>query len=733
MSITSEQHRTQNSEIKEDGEFDVFALARRLWIGRWIVGACTALALACGIINVVLTQPTYQADALLQLEVKSPAVTLPSELTDLTGNVPKSLTEIEILRSRMVIGKAVAQLHFDWIARPRLMPVIGGALARYDLPVPRLGGLSAYARPGDAISVDLLQVPPAWVGTTMTLVYDGDSNYHLTTPDGQVHGGVVGETLSLPAQGVALRVASVTGAPGRNFDITQISESDAIAALLRNLSVSEQGKGSGILETLFNAPSPEEAARVLQAVVEAYRDQNVLRSSAEAKSGLDFINQQLPDAEKKYSEAEKALNDYRQEHQAIDVSFEAQNLLTQIADKENELTQLAQKEDEVKQRYTPNHPVYQQLLADRQRVQDRLAELRIQVGDLPQTQRDVISLTSALDMAQKNYTAFLTRAQELQVLQASTIGNVRIIDGARAASTSVAPRKSRILMLWLLGGIISGACLVVLRTALRRAIDGPEAIERMGLSVFATIQYVPEMDEGSNRGRKRNESPPLLALAEPDALAVEGFRSLRTSLHFGMLDAHTRAVLITSTAPGAGKSFCAVNLAVVAAEAGQQTCLVDADMRRGSLRRFAGVPKDHPGLSDYLAGRATLDDILVDGPVEGLKLICTGRYPPNPSELLMHERLPQLIADLDERFDLTIVDSAPGLAVTDPVILGRTIGTTILVVRHDHTPVAEIDAIRRTLGHSGVRLAGAILNGFDPKKAGNAYGYKYQYNYKSAD
>lgn len=729
MSMTSETP-SPRPEAEDDDEIDLLALAGRLWAGRWLIGLCAALAIAGGAFEVATTPYSYQADGLIQLEVKNATLSLPPGLGDLSGNAPESATEIAILRSRLVIGAAVAELHLDRVAHPQLMPVIGVAVARYGLPLPPLGALTAYARKGDAISLDLLQVPPAWVGTPMTLVYDDATDYHITLPDGQVLPGRTGQTLSNVDKGFALRVDSISGAPGRQYSVTQISEGKAISALLNHLSVSEKGKGSGILKALYTGPSPAEAARVLQAVIAAYRDQNVLRSSAEAKSGLDFINQQLPDAEKKFTDAEKALNDYRQQQQAIDLSFEAQSLLTQIADQENQLNQLAQKEDEIKQRYTPNHPVYQQLLADRQRVKDRLAELRKQVSDLPQTQRDVINLTSALDLAQKNYTALLARSQELQVLQASTIGNVRIIDGARAAPAPVSPRKARILAIWLLLGLIVGAGIVLLRAALRRAIDGPDSLERAGLPVFATIQYVPGMDDGT--GRRRGEVPKLLAISEPTSLAVEGFRSLRTSLHFGMLDARTKAVLITSPAPNAGKSFCSVNLAVVAAEAGQATCLIDADMRRGSLRRYVGAKKNRPGLSDYLAGNAKLDDILVDGPVAGLKVICTGRYPPNPSELLMRESLSRLLAELDARFDLTIVDSPPPLAVTDPVILGRAIGTTILVARHDQTTLAEVEAARRTLGQAGVTLAGAILNSFDPRKAAYGYGTRYGYGYRYA-
>jgi tyrosine-protein kinase Etk/Wzc len=185
-----------------------------------------------------------------------------------------------------------------------------------------------------------------------------------------------------------------------------------------------------------------------------------------------------------------------------------------------------------------------------------------------------------------------------------------------------------------------------------------------------------------------------------------------------------------------GKSFTAINLAVVAAQAGQRVCLVDADIRRGYLRRYFDLPKDQPGLADFLAGDAKLDKILMPGPIPKLSVITTGHYPPNPSELLMSSSLKDLMAQLDSRFDLIIVDTPPALAVTDPVIIGRQVGTTIAVARFDETPLREIDAMNRLLRSSGVTLAGAVLNGFDPvrAKASSGYGYSasYRYEYKSA-
>ena len=223
---------------------------------------------------------------------------------------------------------------------------------------------------------------------------------------------------------------------------------------------------------------------------------------------------------------------------------------------------------------------------------------------------------------------------------------------------------------------------------------------------------------------------PLLALNSAGDLTVEAIRSLRTSLHFGMLDAQTPTLTITSSHPGAGKSFLAANLAVVAAEAGTRVLLIDADMRRGQLRRYFGVERHQPGLAEVLAHDITPEAAVIQGPVPSLFFLSTGRYPPNPSELLMRAELSSLVAWCSENFDLTIFDSPPVLAVTDPVVLGRATGATIFVARHDQTPMGEVEASIKTMNSAGLRFSGAVLNGFDPRKAKGGYGYGYGYGYR---
>lgn len=712
-----------------DDEIDLGQLFSTLWRGKAWIAVGLALGLASAAFFYANTPPTYQADALLQLEENSAAMALPSSLSGMFENDQRSVTEIEILRSRMVLRQAVADLNLDWRISPVRAPVLGTILARYPLPVVESLFHERFARPGDGIRVEQLTVPPAWLGLVLTLENQEGGQYRVTLPNEEVVTGQIGETLSLPEIGFSLNVQSIVGSEGRMFELQQVNETRAINALRNRLTVSERGRGSGILELRLTGENRVGNARALDAILQAYQSQNISRSAAQAEGSLDFIREQIPQAERNLRQAEAALNAFRTQQVSVDLPLETQTILTAVTRIEGELANLQSREDELALRYTPSHPNYRLLLEERQRLETRLAELREQVSELPETQRQIINLQRDVDLSQRLYLELLTRAQEVEVLRASTIGSVRILDSAVAGLEPIAPRRTLLLALGLVLGGMAGMTGVLIRSWLRKGVQDASDLEGMGLPVFATINYSNTADTES----RRKGDLPIFALTNPADLTVEALRSLRTSLHFGMLDASSPTLVITSTHPGAGKSFLSSNLAVVAAQAGQRVCLIDADMRRGQLRRHFGQPRNSPGLAEILSGSATLEEATVAGPVDGLSFISTGRYPPNPSELLMRQReLNKLIDWCSENFDLVIFDTPPVLAVTDPVIIGRSVGSTILVARHDVTTPSEIEASVKTFDSAGLRLAGTVLNGFDPRKAkaGYGYGYGYRYDYK---
>ena len=715
-----------NAPDNTDDEIDLGRLILTLWAGRWWIALVTALGLAAGAFSIANTYPTYQADALLQLEERSGALALPSSLSNMIDNDPRSVTEIEILRSRMVLGRAIADQNLDWRISQEVMPVVGTMIARYRLPL--VDGVipDRFARPGDRIALANLVVPPDMLNTAISLAVTGPDAFDLTFDDGTRLSGRVGTPINEPEMGFSLTVADMNAPVGRQFFLQQIDERRAINALRGRMSVSEVGRASGILEVRLTGTDRAENVRALNAIVQAYQAQNVSRSAAEAESSLTFIREQLPQAEANMRTAEAAVNAFRQQQVTVDLTLETQTILGQVTRVETELVDLQRREDEIAQRFTPAHPTYRQLLDERARLEARLTDLRSQIGELPETQRQILNLSREVELAQGIYTELLTRAQEVEVLRASSIGNVRVVDDASGTPNAIAPRKSLILGLGLMLGGLGGIALVLVTNWLRKGVKDAGQLENLGLPVFATINYSKDADTG---GRRKGNFP-ILAIDKPADLTIEALRSLRTSLHFGMLDAGTPSLTVTSSHPEAGKSFLSVNLAAVMAQAGQRVCVVDADLRRGQLRRYFDLPRNGTGFAEVLAGDVSFQDAITGTKQDNLFILPSGRYPPNPSELLMRAELSQLIAYCAENFDMTIFDAPPVLAVTDPVILSRSTGASLFVARHEATPLGEIEAAQKALSAAGLKFSGAVLNGFDPRKAGSGYGYGYGYRYE---
>jgi tyrosine-protein kinase Etk/Wzc len=214
---------------------------------------------------------------------------------------------------------------------------------------------------------------------------------------------------------------------------------------------------------------------------------------------------------------------------------------------------------------------------------------------------------------------------------------------------------------------------------------------------------------------------------------VESLRSLRTTIHFALLDAHRNSILITGSSPGLGKSFISKNLGAVLAQAGKRIVIIDADLRRGHINKEFGLRREI-GISEFVAGTATIDDIVKPTGVPNLWVITTGQIPPNPSELLMHLRFEEMLEMLGEKFDTLIVDAPPILAVSDAAIIGRHVGATLMVARSGRHPIRELEQAVKRLNQAGVSVKGFVFNDLDTSRQRYRYGYKgyvYRYSYQN--
>lgn len=659
------------------------------------------------------------------------------------GKESPSATEIELIQSRYVIGKTVDNLKLDIVVQPMYFPVVGEFLARRfqkanpgAIAEPLLG-LDSFAWGGESLKIFKLDLPDGQLGKKLTLTVGENAHYTLVDEDDQVlAAGEAGQPFE--QNGVAFQIEELRAKPGTRFRVIRNARLTSILDYQENLDVVERGKESGMIGLALESTEPDQAIKILNQIAAIYVRQNVERTSAEAAQSLAFLKEQLPEVKKDLEKAGKALNEYQTRSKSVDITLETKAILDQIVGLDTSISELKLQQAEMDRKFTRQHPAYRALLTQIGELTSKQQSLASRVESLPSTQQELLSLTRDVEVGTAIYTQLLNKSQELDVMRAGTVGNVRLIDTADVNFFKpIKPKKILIVLIaTLLGGFLA-VTLVLLRKALNRGLESPEAIEQLGLPVYASIPYstLQKVEEDKiTRGRGRADAgSSLLAISHPTDLAVEALRSLRTSLHFAMLEAPNNRIMISGPSPEVGKTFVSVNLAAVIAQTGQRVLLIDVDMRRGYLHKVLGVPaKD--GLSDILSNQCTLESAIHKTGVENLDIISRGQIPPNPSELLMHRNLTELLAQVSERYDLVILDTPPLLAVTDAAIVGRQSGTNLIVTRYGLNPAKEIEHTMRRFAQNGIVLRGAIFNGVE-KKASAKYGYGnygyYQYEYQA--
>ncbi|MQX54388.1 polysaccharide biosynthesis tyrosine autokinase [Alcanivorax sp. PA15-N-34] len=717
-------------------EIDLHRLWGLLVDHRWVIIGTTVLAFVLGAAYGLLATPIYKADALLQVEDKQGGVPGFSELNELFTEESSADAEIQIIRSRMVLGQVIEQLQMNIEVKPDRLPLIGSlgaaAPAAEFLPKPLFAG---YRDSETFVTITQFSVPESLQGRAFTLIAENGQ------PALYFNGQMVGTApLGTPIKSEDGRITLELGEwqyGNEPLVLVQQPMAEAVNRLRSRLSISEQGKSTGIMAMAITGSHKARIQKILDAISETYLLQNIKRMSAEAENSLKFLDNQLPEIKGKLTEAEEKLNQYRLESESVDLTLETQSVLERLVAIEAKLNELKIKESEIAARFTREHPAYRTLIQQRGSLEQERQQLNNQIKELPETQQEVLRLMRDVEVNQEIYVGLLNKVQELRIMKAGTVGSVRIIDQAMVQPGAVKPKKALIAILAAMLGAMGSIGIVLLKAAFNKGIETPDQLEEQGISVYAAVP-ISEAQSKTDRlallRRKRKQvqkTIPLLATTVPEDLAVEALRSLRTSLHFAMLEANNKVLMISGPSPGVGKSFIAANLGAVLAQAGQKVVIVDADLRKGHMHRYFGGGNEK-GLSDYLSGQVQPQDILQATATANLSFISRGQVPPNPSELLMQARLKQLVDTLSSEYDLVLIDTPPILAVTDAAIVGQLAGSSLLVTRYGINSVKEVDIALTRFAQNKVEIKGAILNCME-RRATNEYGY-YAYEYgKSND
>ncbi len=374
-----------------------------------------------------------------------------------------------------------------------------------------------------------------------------------------------------------------------------------------------------------------------------------------------------------------------------------------------------------------------------------LGELHVESEGMPEKMMETSSIKRSQSVAERMYDQLEDRYLEAWMTEESVFGNVRAEDPATLNAAPIRPNRQSSILTGSLVGLAIGIGIVVLLSLMDSRVRTPEEVESHNIHLLATIPAINPASQPLNiltsltHNEDGNPAVPAskyiahrASFLDPRSSVAETFRSLRTTILFAGLDKDIHVLALSSSAPQEGKSTTSANLAIVMAQMGKKTLLVDADLRRPVQHSVFGLPRE-PGLTNLLFDRATFDEAIQATDVPNLYLLPCGIIPPNPSELLGSNRMTQLIQRLREEFDFVMLDTPPVVAVTDALLLGHVADATIIITR---AGVSRIDALLSAMDaveRSGANLLGVVLNDFNPVGSYGSYYKYYQYYQYSSD
>ncbi|MFC5498382.1 polysaccharide biosynthesis tyrosine autokinase [Caenimonas terrae] len=711
---------------------------------RWLILLVLVLALAVGSGYALFSKPVYEANMLIQVEdSSSSAKSFLGEAASLFDVKTPATAEIELIRSRMIVGQAVDNTLLYIEARPRYIPVVGQWLGRRATALSEPGalGLPGFVSGSEKISVPAFNVPQALENSRFRITAKGGGQFVLSHPElRQALAGAVNAPMvrSTPLGTITLMVSELDGKPGAEFDLVRRSRLSTMETLQENLKLTEKGRQSGVIEATLQSSDPEQMTNVLNEIGKQYVRQNIERKAAEAEKSLAFLDTQLPQFKKQLDQSEEAYSRYRNQQGTVALDEEAKLALTRAIDLQGKLLEAQQKRIEFVSRFTAEHPVVRTLDQQIASWNREIAALNARVKNLPAVQQDALRLERDVKVNNELYQSLRNNSMQLQLIREGKIGNVRVIDQAIVPEQAIKPKRVLVLGLAAALGLLGGIMLALARNAMFRGIRNAQEIEaHTGLNVYSTIPLSGAQEVLAGKALAKQPGIHVLALVSPQDPAVESLRSLRTALQFAMLEAPNNRVLITGATPGVGKSFVSVNFAAILASAGKRVLLIDADLRKGYLSHYFGKSRSG-GLSEVVAGTMKLSEAIRRSVLPNLDLLTTGVLPPNPAELMISGAFTQILEELSRQYDLVIMDTPPVLVAADTVGMAQQAGTLLLVARANQTQMGELHESAKRLAHAGRNVTGVLFNAIDMSRRhyGNyAYkygGYKYrQYRYET--
>ncbi len=542
------------------------------------------------------------------------------------------------------------------------------------------------------------------------------------------------------------------------------------------------GDRSTILGIQLAGITPARDCDFINKLSDIYLLQNVERKNMVADKSIQFINEQLAMLQRSLSTSESAMTDFRQENKFVDVSSYASGLMSKVSQYDQQKMSLRLKETYLdyltnylnkqieqgaviapatlglnepmlmqlvqqlntlqiqRSELSPKNVYYAKYTGDMDNVKSAIAEvvqsMRVSldiekrdlanrytevesdIKNLPQKELQMVAIERNYRIDDNYYTFFLQKRAEAEIQKARNTPDSEIMDRARTTYAINSKEKRKNVMTYMIIGLLIPFVLIVLSELLNNKVRTPKEVEK--LSDFELLGML----------RHVSSHNPLFVKQNPRSGFAEMLRSIRLRIEFLVKRKTKISVTITSTQSGDGKTYISTNLAALYGMTGHPTLLIDMDIRKPNVHEKLGLDAAR-GVTNYIIGDCTLEDIIIHNPQFGFDVIPAGTIPPNPGEFIRSDKLTDMLKLLQERYDYIVIDSSPVGMVPDALALIEQTDVTLFVIRCMETNKTFAKQTLQSLALNHKDKVHLILSDIPSEKSGRRYSYTYGYGYGS--
>ncbi|MGZ3239901.1 MAG: GNVR domain-containing protein, partial [Burkholderiaceae bacterium] len=568
--------------VQSEDEVEIASYLDTLFDNRWLILKVTLIVALLGAAYAFLAKPVYEATMMVNVEEDKPNTSknILGDISSLFDVKAAATSEMELLKSRLVVSRAVDELGLYIKTQPKYFPIIGSWIARNSTKIsnPGLLGLGGYVWGNESMNVHNFYVPNALQSKDFLVTVEPDNQYRLSMKEKNIDlHGTIGTPLHADINGdqsIDLLIDKISAKPGAQFDLKYMPKLAEIENVQNSMTIAEKGKQSGIIAVTVATHNAQLSYDILNQIGNEYIHQNVTRKLEEAEKSLAFLDKQLPDLKKQLEDSESKYYEFRNSHGTIDLAEEAKLILQQEMAEKNKLLELQQKRQELLVGFTPNHPIVIGLDKQISEMNRAIVGMDSHIKELPLLEQNLLRLNRDVKVNSDLYAALLNTAQQLRLVKAGKVSNVRLIDTPMLPGEPASPDRPKIIGISIAVGLFLGVAIAFFRKMLNAGIDDPRKIEQMFSArvVYATIPHsqVQERFQNQSSIKLKSQPRPMLARMAPGDIAIESLRSFRTALQFSMSHFKNNIVLITGPTRGLGKSFITANFATIMAASGKR-------------------------------------------------------------------------------------------------------------------------------------------------------------------